>query len=100
MRRLLMTGLFLGMLGPCFGDGFEDPVLVTAEGQPIRVESPGYAAPCLADIDGDGVKDLLVGQFRDGKISLYRGKSDGGFDFEAQRWLEAGGEPASVPGVW
>ena len=33
---------------------FEAPVRLTAEGVPVRVESPGYAAPCWAGIDGDG----------------------------------------------
>jgi hypothetical protein len=77
---------------------FHPPVRVTAGGAPIRVESPGYAAPCLADVDGDGIPDLLVGQFRGGKIRVYKGL--GGGKFAAGNWLQAGGKDAEVPGVW
>ncbi len=71
---------------------------LSAGGVPIRVESPGYAAPCWADVDGDGVKDLLVGQFRGGKI-LYC-KNLGGGELSKGEWLQADGKIAEVPGVW
>lgn len=77
---------------------FEEPVRLTAGGETIKVESPGYAAPSLADLDGDGKKDLLVGQFRGGKIMVYPGQ--GGATFAGGKWLEAGGQVAEVPGVW
>ena len=48
---------------------FHPPVRLKAGGVPIHVEAPGYAAPCLADLDGKGKMDLLVGQFNGGKIS-------------------------------
>ncbi len=80
------------------GTEFAKPVRVMAGNQPVRVESPGYAAPCLADIDGDGTKDLLVGQFNQGKIKIYRGLGNG--EFAAGKWLEAEGKIAQVPGVW
>lgn len=38
-------------------------------GKPIDVGS--YAAPLLADWDGDGLEDLLVGQFDWGRIRFY-----------------------------
>jgi hypothetical protein len=54
---------------------FEAPKLITSEGKPIQVEAPGYAVPCLADLDGDGVRDLLVGQFkRRGRSASSRGR--------------------------
>ena len=69
-----------------------------AGGVAIRVESPGYAAPCWADIDGDGKKDLLVGQFNKGKIQVFKNLGDG--KFAEGDWLQAEGKVAEVPGVW
>lgn len=77
---------------------FEKPVRLEADGQPVSVESPGYAAPCWADIDGDGDKDLLVGQFSKGKIKVY--KNDGKGNLAVGEWLTAQGQVAEVPGVW
>jgi hypothetical protein len=71
---------------------------MTADGVAVRVESPGYAAPCWADIDGDDKKDLLVGQFNDGKIRVF--KSLGAEKLAAGDWLQAEGNVAEVPGVW
>src|SRR5688572_27585384 len=47
------------------------PTRIEAAGKPIDVEV-GHAAPFLADFDGDGRKDLLVGQFGAGKLRVYR----------------------------
>jgi hypothetical protein len=52
-------------------DGFEAPFRIEAAGQPIDVEI-GHAAPLVTDWDGDGVRDLLVGQFADGHLRIYR----------------------------
>jgi hypothetical protein len=98
--RLLATlGLF-GCAGLCGAaePQFHPPVRLTAGGAPIRVEAPGYAAPCLADVDRDGKMDLLVGQFRQGKIQVFKGL--GGGKFAKGTWLQAGGQVAEVPGVW
>jgi hypothetical protein len=80
------------------GPQFHPPVrLATADG-PIRVEAPGYASPAVHDLDKDGKPDLVVGQFRDGKMTVYKGLGDG--KFAAGSWLQAEGETAKVPGVW
>jgi len=47
------------------------PVRIEAGGKPIDTEV-GHAAPFVADFDGDGVKDLLVGQFGDGILWIFR----------------------------
>lgn len=77
---------------------FDTPVRFKGGDEFVRVESPGYAAPCWDDIDGDGKKDLLVGQFNDGKIRVFKGL--GGEKLARGEWLKAEGKVAEVPGVW
>jgi FG-GAP-like repeat len=97
-KRLLATlGLFCAP-ALCSAGEFERPVRLKADGVAIRVESPGYAAPCWADVDGDGKKDLLVGQFNKGKIRLFKNLGNG--KLAAGVWLKAEGQVAEVPGVW
>src|SRR5881398_3202871 len=99
MKRLLLSVLLLGG-GPavCSAADFEPPVRLKAGGVPIRVEAPGYAAPCWADLGGNGKKDLLVVQFNQGKIQVF--KNLGAGKFARGTWLQAEGKPAEVPGVW
>ena len=82
----------------CGAADFEAPVRLESEGEAIRVESPGYAAPCWTDIDKDGKKDLLVGQFSRGKIRIFKNLGEGRFG--AGQWLQAEGQVAEIPGVW
>jgi hypothetical protein len=100
MRIPLSAALLVGAAALASANEFEAPKLITSEGKPIQVESPGYAVPCLADLDGDGVRDLLVGQFKSGKISLFKGKEAGSLDFGPHAWLQAGGADVQIPGVW
>jgi len=44
---------------------------ILADGKPIDT-SVGHAAPCVADFDGDSKMDLLVGQFGEGRLTIYR----------------------------
>jgi len=97
-QRLLATlGLFC-CSALCGAAEFAPPVRLKAGGVAIRVEAPGYAAPCWADVDGDGKKDLLVGQFNTGKIRVF--KSLGKGKLAEGTWLQADGKPAEIPGVW
>ncbi|WP_143158817.1 hypothetical protein [Rubritalea squalenifaciens] len=97
MKHVILSGVAL-LLPQLHAASFEEPQLLkTAEGT-LSVESPGYACPSLADIDGDGKKDLVVGQFRGGKIQVFKGQEGG--KYAAGAWLRAGGKEASVPGVW
>jgi hypothetical protein len=67
-------------------------VKLTAAGEPIDVEI-GHLVPCVCDWNGDGKKDLLVGQFKTGAIRLYLNQGTdtepvfGDFSF-----LQAGGK--------
>ena len=94
------------------------PVRLTSGGEPIDV-TVGHAAPYVMDVDGDGVRDLLVGEFGEegfplerlpeavrkkwgafdeGKLRIYRniGTNDDP-KFDGFKYMEAGGEAASIP---
>ena len=99
MRQRLLAALGLLCCGGLSAAAdFHPPVRLTADGVPVRVESPGFACPCWADVDGDGKADLLVGQFAKGKVQVFKGL--GGAKFAKGTWLQAEGSVAEVPGVW
>ena len=78
-------------------ESFAPPFRVTAGGQPIDVEV-GHAAPWVADFDGDGIRDLFVGQFGSGKLRLYRNRgTEKAPEFSTFAWFQAGGADARVP---
>lgn len=82
---------------------FHAPVRLKAGAEYVKVEAPGYAAPALFDVNGDGKKDLIVGQFSGGKMQLFLGQgvSDTGLPkLQKGSWLQADGDIAEVPGVW
>ena len=96
----MLTSLLLPLClaSPPQGPKFEPPVRLKAADGFVKVESPGYAAPCWHDVDNDGKKDLVVGQFSKGKLRVYTNLGDG--KLAAGKWLEAEGAVAEIPGVW
>jgi hypothetical protein len=88
---ILMAGTAVASAGD-----FYPPVRLKVGAAAIRVESPGYACPCWADVYGK--KHLLVGQFNQGKVRLF--KHLGAEMFAPGTWLHADGVVAEVPGVW
>lgn len=78
------------------GAEFRDPVRLLAGDSAIRVESPGFAAPGWANVNGQG--RLFVGQFNQGKIQVF--KHLGEERFAPGEWLKVEGAVAEVPGVW
>jgi hypothetical protein len=97
---------------------FEKPIRIEADGKPIDVTT-GHAAPYVIDFDGDGVRDLLVGQFGNGsfpvsrlpndpklrkmsfaqsKVRVYRnlGTNDSP-QYKSFEYLKAGNQHASIP---
>src|SRR5262249_48633033 len=64
---------------------------------PINVTT-GHAAPAVFDFNQDGRKDLIVGQFEDGKARVYLNRgTDSAPRFRGFTYLKAGGQTATVP---
>jgi hypothetical protein len=73
------------------------PVKIVAGGKPIDVDV-GHAAPCVADVRGDGKPCLLVGQFGEGKLRVYpNAGTPAAPRFEKFEWFQAGGKLGTVP---
>ncbi len=75
---------------------FEAPFRVEAETGYINVDDC-HAAPVYEDLDGDGLKELIVGQFAGGMIRVYRNHGTNAAPvFRAFDWLQAEGKAISV----
>lgn len=73
------------------------PVKLLAAGQPINVDI-GHAAPFVADFFGDGGKHLLVGQFGEGKLRIYRNQGTSTEPrFDKFTWFQEGATTGRVP---
>ena len=53
------------------GSDLAPPVRLEAGGKPIDTKE-GHAAPFVGDFDGDGIRDLLVGQYGNGALWVFR----------------------------
>jgi hypothetical protein len=82
------------------GPAFAAPTRLCADGQPIQIgalSSIAHAGPCLADVDGDGDRDLLVGDFP-GYFWLFENRGDDRRPvYTAKGKLQAGGTAAKTP---
>ena len=101
MRALLIAaaGVALFLAAPAAQADAElaAPVKIQAGGQPINVDI-GHAAPFYGDIDGDGSKHLLVGQFQGGKLRIYRNTGTSAQPkFEKFTWFLDGKEGGTIP---
>jgi hypothetical protein len=81
------------------GPGLAEPFAVTlADGTILDVGGIGHAAPTYADYDGDGVPDLVVGEFKDGACRIYRNHGTATAPvYKDYILLTIDGVPATVP---
>lgn len=100
MRTCLLTGLgalCLAVFCPAASAEFQPGVKLEADGKAIDVEI-GHLVPCAMDWNGDGKRDLIVGQFSKGKIRLYLNHgTDDSPVFKEYSFLHAGGKEISLP---
>ena len=95
----LVWGLLI-LSAPASGESNEvrPPVPVLVDGQPLDVGRDGHSAPFVGDIDGDGKRDLLVGQYNEGRLRVYPNRGDNARPrFDDFAWFEAEGRPGRVP---
>ena len=92
-----MTAPLLVLVFACSGGGLAPPFLVEA-GEGVIDVPGGNSAPFLHDLDGDGLPDLLVGQFEDGCVRVYPNRGQRGAPrFAEWHFLQAGEGLARVP---
>jgi hypothetical protein len=76
---------------------FEPPFRVSDSKGLIDVDE-GHAAPLFVDFDGDGLPDLLVGQFGEGKLRIYKNVGTRAAPrFDGFTWFKTGEEEGKVP---
>lgn len=99
-RHLSWSACLFGLAASALAQSLAEPVRLTAAGAPIEIgalSSFAHAGPALGDVDGDGDRDLLVGDFP-GHFWLF---ANTGTDREpvyaAGVKLKAGGAAAKVP---
>ena len=102
MRQLAPVSLFTmavsSLVTSALAGDLEPPVQIQAGGKPIDVQLVGHSAPSYGDVDGDGINDLLVGQFDEGRLRIYRNLGTNASPrFQGYQWFEAGGALGSVP---
>lgn len=76
----------------------EPEPLKLADGTQIKVGSLAKAAPIYEDFNGDGVPDLIVGEFEDGLCHIYINHGTAAEPiFKQSTPFMAGGDVAIVP---
>ena len=74
------------------------PYQLLAGDKPIDIGGIGYAAPFVGDFDMDGNRDLLIGQFREGKMRIFLNEGTGQQPkFGEYIWFQDGAETGRVP---
>lgn len=78
-------------------DVLEKPVRLKADGKVIDTgKAWGHSSPCIEDLDGDGLADLLLGDFS-GKFHVFKNVGQPGKpEYKDAGYLQAGGQDAKV----
>lgn len=69
-----------------------------AGGRPIDVQRTGHSAPFVGDFDQDGLEDLLVGEFHEGRLRVFRNVGSAEQrTFKDYQWFRSGADLGRVP---
>jgi hypothetical protein len=94
---MLAPILLLGCVSHATGDGLAAPFRVRDAAGLIDVDV-GHAAPLMTDFDGDGIPDLLVGQFGQGKLRIYKNVGTAKEPkFDSFTWFKTGEQEGRIP---
>lgn len=104
MRQRVLAASSILIVLPSFGaalasadDVFEAPYRLQAGGEYIDVDI-GHAAPHVYDMNSDGKRDLLVGQFGEGKLRIYWNVgTNEAPQYAGHEWFKADHEFGTVP---
>jgi FG-GAP repeat len=101
MLMLPIVGFALSVLASTptnrFAAELAPPTRIEVAGKPIDTDV-GHAAPFIGDIDGDGKPDLLVGQFGEGILWVYKNEGDAkSFKLAAGTKFKDGKKDGTVP---
>ena len=97
MRILAALALSILAAPAALAQDLGKPIRLEADGKPIDTEI-GHATPALYDIDGDGKRDLLVGQFGGGKMKFFKNVGTHKEPkFAAEEFLKGGGSVVNTP---
>lgn len=92
----MIVALLAFSAGSANVEGLGAPSLLRDGGSLLSV-AEGHADMVLYDLDGDGARDLIVGQFKDGLVRFYKNQAkEGPPQFDGYEMLTAAGTEIKV----
>ena len=74
------------------------PTKIIAGGNPIDVQRTAHSAPFVGDFDEDGIDDLMVGEFHEGRLRIFRNSGTHSAPlFDEPHWFTAAEKLGRVP---
>ncbi len=91
MKVTLLTIFVVAAISSAALPEFDSPFFIQADGADLVVDG-SIPDPFVFDWNGDGLKDLIVGQFSNGKIRFYPNSgTNANPEFITYTFLQAGG---------
>jgi hypothetical protein len=95
---MLLAPLLVVLSAPSSADSILEPPFRVRDAHGFIDVDIGHAAPLFVDFDGDGLRDLLVGQFGEGKLRIYKNVGTAQAPkFDGFTWFKAGEQEGRIP---